>query len=98
MVDRLTGGIVAIMTAGAIALYIAVVKDNSLKIIDDVTKAAIVAGRQVAIDFSRRHNRVVTDIAIKTDIGMIVGSIRQQLEKTAGIVAVVAFKNRFHML
>ena len=86
------------MTGFTITGNSAVVKDNGLKIINDMTPIALTLSRDMPFMFACCYNAVVADTATSGYAGMIVTAICIEFDKTRGIVAVVTFHTGFRML
>jgi hypothetical protein len=74
------------------------VKDNGLKIIDDMTQITFTVSRNMPLMFARGHDTVVADTATSGNAGMIISAVCREFDKPRGIVTVVAFHTGVRVL
>ncbi len=86
------------MTGLAITGDSAVVKDNGLKILNDMTPIAFTVSRYMSLMFTGSNNSVMAYAAATGNASMIVTAVCVKFEKTGGIVTVVTFRTGFRVL
>ena len=76
----------------------AVIKDNGLKIIHDMTRITFTVSRDMRFMFACGHNTVVADAATSGNTGVIIIAVCIGFDKGSGIVTVVTFHAGFGVL
>ena len=76
----------------------AVIKDNGLKIIHDMTRITFFVRRDMRLMFASGHNTVVANAATSGNASMIVSAVCIGFDKTRSIVTIVTFHTGCGML
>ena len=87
-----------IVTGFTITGNCAVVKDNGLKIIYDMTPIALAFCRDMSFMFTCSHSTVVADVATSGNARVIITAVSIEFDKASGIVTVVTFHIGFWVL
>ena len=69
----------------------AVVKDNGLEIVHDMTRITFTLSRDMRLVFACGHDTVVADTATSGNAGMIISAVCSEFDKPCSIVTVVTF-------